>query len=58
MIDKETAIQVAVITLDGASCTVPVAELASVIDDGSEYLVRIKTMSTSEFEKMHEFEGF
>lgn len=51
-------IRVAVITVDGASCTVPVGDLLDMIEDGSEYSVRIKTMPLREFERLPEFSGW
>jgi hypothetical protein len=50
--------QVAVVTVDGSSCTVPVADLLDMIGDGEEYTVRIKTMRVAEFERLPEFTGF
>jgi len=55
---RRPVIEVAVVTLDGSSCTVPVGELMDMIGDGEEYIVRIKTMRVAEFERMPEFDGF
>lgn len=52
------SIRVAVIRLDGTSCTVPVGDLLDVIGDGGEYSVHIKTMPLREFERMPEFSGW
>lgn len=51
-------IKVADITVDGATCTAPAAELLDTIDGGGEYTVRIRTMSRAEFESMPEFMGW
>jgi hypothetical protein len=51
-------IRVAVVTVDGTSCTVPVDELLAVIEDGGPYTVQIKTMPVREFEAMPEFQGW
>jgi hypothetical protein len=51
-------IRVAVVTVDGTSCIVPVGELLAVIEDGGPYTVEIKTMPVREFEAMPEFQGW
>jgi hypothetical protein len=51
-------IQVAVVTFDGTSCTVPVRDLLDVIEDGAQYSVQVKTMRLSEFERLPEFGGW
>lgn len=51
-------IRVAVVTVDGTSCVVPATDLMDLIEDGSEYTVRIKTMSLRKFEALPEFDGW
>lgn len=51
-------VKVAVITLDGSSCIVPVGALLDVIEEGGPYTVQIKTMRQGEFERLAEFGGW
>ncbi len=51
-------IKVAVVTVDGTSCTVPLKDLPDLIDDGGEYTVSVKTMSLSKFNQLPEFAGW
>lgn len=51
-------IRVAVVTLDGASCTVPLGDLPDMIEDGGQYTVQVKTMPRREFEALPEFAGW
>lgn len=51
-------IRVAEITVDGATCVVPVGELLDCIEDGSKYTVQIKTIPLRKFEEMPEFNGW
>jgi hypothetical protein len=51
-------IRVAVVTVDGTTCTVPLGDLLGLIEDGGEYTVRIKTMSLRAFEALPEFSGW
>ena len=52
-------IRVASIRLDGgAACVVPVDELLSVIEEGYEYTVHVKTIPVREFEALPEFIGW
>lgn len=55
---RRPVIRVAVVTVDGTSCTVPVGELLAVIEDGGPYTVQIKTIPVREFEAMPEFQGW
>ena len=55
---QRPVIKVAVITLDGTSCTVPVGALLDVIEEGGPYTVQIKTMAQRDFDRMPEFEGW
>jgi len=54
----QPVIRVAVVMVEGASCTVPVGELLAAIEDGSEYTVKIKTMPLRDFEALPEFMGW
>ncbi len=49
---------VAKVTVDGATCVVPLADLMDVIGDGGEYTVRVETMRVAEFARMAEFTGW
>jgi hypothetical protein len=51
-------IRVASVTMDGATCVVPIGELLAVIEDGGEYIVQIRTMPVREFEALPEFDGW
>lgn len=51
-------IKVAIVTLDGSSCTVPVGALLDVIEEGGPYMVEVKTMSLAKFEALPEFGGW
>lgn len=51
-------IRVAVVSYDGATCTVPLSELTDTISDGTEYLVRVTSMRKAEFDRLPEFEGW
>ena len=55
---ERPVIRVAVVSLDGASCTVPVVELLDVIAEGGPYSVQLKTMSVRDFDAMPEFGGW
>ena len=55
---KRETIKVARVTLDGATCVVPVADLLDVLDGGGEYTVSVETMPVREFERMEEFPGW
>lgn len=55
---RRPVMKVARVTLDGTTCTVPVADLLDVLDEGSEYKVRVETMPVREFERMEEFTGW
>jgi hypothetical protein len=51
-------IRVAVVTVDGASCTVPVGDLLDMLEDTGKCIVELKTMSQREFDELPEFTGF
>ena len=50
--------KVAKVTVDGATCVVPLADLADLISDGGEYMVRVETMGVVEFARLSEFAGW
>ena len=52
-------VDVAEVRVDGGTaCIVLTKDLLDTISDGSEYTVRIKTISKAKFEAMPEFEGW
>lgn len=55
---QRPVIRVAVVTVDGASCTVPVGDLLDMLEDTGKCTVEIKTMSKREFDELPEFTGF
>lgn len=50
--------KVAKVTVDGATCVVPLADLVDLIGDGGEYTVRVETMGVGEFARLAEFAGW
>ncbi len=50
--------KVAKVTVDGATCVVPLGDLYDVLEGGGEYTVKVETMSVREFERMAEFTGW
>lgn len=51
-------IRVANITVDGATCTVPLSDLVDIIESGGKYEVEVTEMRLSEFDKLEEFAGW
>lgn len=51
-------IEVACVTLNGRTLTVPIADLAGVLKGPHEYAVTCKTMLRVDFEALGEFSGF
>lgn len=50
--------RVAVVSFNGQSVTVPIAELLDTCTGDEEYAVQIKTMLVRDFEALPEFAGF
>lgn len=50
--------KVAKVTVDGATCVVPLADLCDLIEGGGEYTVRVETMGVGEFARLAEFAGW
>lgn len=50
--------QVAYVTLDGTTCVVAARNLLDVLGDGTEYTVRLESMSVAAFERLDEFTGW
>ena len=55
---QKQVMQVALVTVDGATCVVAASDLLEVLSEGGEYTVRLETMRVAEFERMEEFDGF
>ena len=50
--------KVAKVTVDGATCVVPLGDLYDMLEGGGEYTVKVETISVREFERMAEFTGW
>ena len=55
---RRPVMMVAKLTVDGATCVVPVGDLLDMLDGGGEYTVRVETMPVREFERLQEFTGW
>ena len=53
-----SVIKVAKVTLDGATCVVPIGDLYDLLEGGQEYTVRVETMPVRDFERLAEFTGW
>ena len=50
--------KVARVTVDGATCVVPLSDLADLIGGGGDYTVRVETIPVRDFARLAEFTGW